>query len=181
MKLLRDLVTLSEAKEDMTKLPPDVISEIQKNIRDGADDQQQKWSNALELVHKAYEVAAVQRPTPEMRDAWQQYEENIQYAVEQRAKYRGLEGDWRMSSHVFHEAMEKKVKFRVTTLGDKFGEGRTVKAKSLDDVIDAVKARNTSLYDVDIQRDEHDPTKASMTFSKWGIKKNYRINIERIF
>jgi len=55
MSLLKNLlITTVNEGDDLDALPPDVVSEIQKNIRDGAKDIQQKWANALELVHKAY-------------------------------------------------------------------------------------------------------------------------------
>ena len=54
MDLLKNLIcTQINEDDDPEMLPPDVMSELQKNIRDGAKDVQQKWANALELVHKA--------------------------------------------------------------------------------------------------------------------------------
>lgn len=180
MNLLQNLVTLSEGGFDLSHLPEDVFKEIQKNIRDGASDLEQLWANALELVHKAYLVAGVERPSPDMRDGWTQYEENMQYAVQQLAKHRGMDGDWRMSAAVFRESMQpRKTRFKVETVGDKFGEAHTIGAKSLDEVIDAIKARNTDLYDMDVKKGTNND--ASVEFSKWGIKKNYRINIKQIF
>lgn len=99
MKFLRSLLE----KDDLSKLPHETINEIEKLIRGGAKDKDQDWANALELVHKAYEVAQVQRPTPDMNDAWEQYEELLSYAVKELAKHRGLDGKWRMSSHVFDD------------------------------------------------------------------------------
>lgn len=179
MNFLNSLLPLSEAGNDLSHLPEDAMKDIQKNIREGAKDLDQLWANALELVHKAYEVAAVQRPSPDMRDGWKQYEENLQYAVQQLAKHRGMDGDWRMSSSVFREAMEpRKPKFRVEVVGDKFGESHSVAAKSIDEVIASIKASNTDLYDLDVK--QNDPKTASVSFSKWGIKKNYRINISQV-
>lgn len=102
-------------KTDMSELPPELIKDLEKNIRKGASDLKQKWSNALELVHKAYDVGyqdesidadgkkvklskPIQRPTPQMAGGWKQYEELIKYAVEQLSKSRGLKADWRASS-----------------------------------------------------------------------------------
>jgi len=107
-------VTESE-KSDMSELPPELVKDLEKNIRKGASDLKQKWSSALELVHKAYDVGyedetvdgegkkvkstkPVQRPTPQMSGGWKQYEDLIKYAVEQLTKSRGLKADWRMSS-----------------------------------------------------------------------------------
>ena len=45
MPLLKDLLTLNEG-EDFDSLPTDVMSELQKNIRDGAKDREQLWANS---------------------------------------------------------------------------------------------------------------------------------------
>jgi len=179
MKLLNQLVYLNEQqKGDLSQLPGDVMSDIQKNIRNGAEDIEQKWANALELVHKAYEVAGVQRPTPDMKTAWTQYEENLQYAVQQLAKQRGIDGDWRMSSAMFHESLQRKVPFRVTASGPNDGETYKVNAKSINDVVDSIKKENKDLYDIDIKRPT--PHTVVLVFSKWGIRKNYRVKIEQV-
>ena len=107
MSFLTDLLIINEGS-DLTELTPDIMSDIQKNIRKGASETEQKWANALHLVQKAYEVSGVQRPEPDMKAAWKQYEENITYSVQQLAKFRGMDADWRMSASVFHEAMTPK-------------------------------------------------------------------------
>jgi hypothetical protein len=84
--------------EDMSELDPMTINEIEKKIREGAKDPEQKWANALELVHKAYAVLNIQRPTPEMGAGWKQYEALIEFAVKELSKTRGLDADWRMSA-----------------------------------------------------------------------------------
>jgi hypothetical protein len=153
------------------------MSELQKNVRDGASDIKQKWANALELVHKAYEVAGVSRPTPDMRKGWKQYEENLTYAVQQLAKFRGMDGDWRMSSSVFYEALEPKKKlFRVTYHGETGGEGSTVEANNIDEVINKLSAHET--YDVKIHK--HSDSNARLSFSRWGIKKNGHVEITKV-
>jgi|SRR5271157_1290265 len=178
MDLLKNLLkTQINEEDDPEELPPDVMSEVQKNIRDGAKDVQQKWSNALELVHKAYEVAAVQRPTPDMRKGWKQYEENLTYAVQQLAKFRGMDADWRMSSSVFYEALEPKKKlFRVSYFGETGGEGKTVEANEIDDVIETLSRENP--YDVKVSK--HSDNEARLSFSRWGIKKNGHVEIRKV-
>lgn len=179
MKLLKTLYlqSLNEKQNDMSALPDDTMSELRKNIKKGAEDKEQMWANALELVHKAYEVSGVERPTPELTAGWKQYEENIQYAVEQLSHYRGLDGDWRMSSHVFHEAMEPTYKFHVSAVGGDFGDGYDVMAKNIDEIIDKINDNNVDEYDID--REDISPLEAKLMFSKWGIKKNYRLHIKR--
>ena len=108
MRLLKALLNEEENGENgdeaTNKLSDYQMDVIQKNIRTGAKPdkdtgQFQNWANALHLVHKAYEVAQIQRPTPDMKELWKQYEENIKYAVEELAKTRGIDGEWRMSAH----------------------------------------------------------------------------------
>ena len=172
MSLLRDLYSLTEG-DDLSTLPEDTMNELHKNITDGAKDQEQKWANALELVHKAYEVAAVQRPTPDMRSAWKQYEENLQFAVEQLAKFRGIDGDWRMSSSVFHEALANQNTFKVTHSN---GDVSMVQAKSIDDIVDSLKEDDT----FDVHKKSSMDGEVKLVFSKYGIRKNYNVSIKKV-
>lgn len=93
-------------RDDLSALTDDTIKELKKNIRDGAKDVEQRWANALELVHKAYEVAEVQRPDITMRDAWKQYESLIRFAVNELANTRGMDGEWRMTNQITVEGVD---------------------------------------------------------------------------
>ena len=153
---------LQEAKSrydrsDLNKLPQPKIDEIEKLIRDGAKDLEQKWANALELVHKAYEVAQVQRPTPDMNDAWKQYETMLSLAVKNLAKHRGRDGDWRMSSAIFREFehalskliveadKEQQTKFTISSEIDELPLHTTVTADTMDEVLNPIRRRITDL------------------------------------
>lgn len=118
--MLKSLLNQIQEGSDLSRLPADVVKSIRTNIRKGAEDLQQKWANALELVHKAYEVDGVQRPTPEMKDAWKQYEELLAYAVQQLAENRGMDDDWRMSAAMFHEALKPQSNFSVKIGSDTY-------------------------------------------------------------
>lgn len=150
---------------DDNPLPAFVVSKIRSNIRHGAQNTSQKWANALELVQKAYQVAAnmgrevsakgkpskfaqqvmvakikIERPSPEQTDAWKQYEELIQFAVEELAKTRGVKGDWRMSSAMFHESKKPVNTLRVRTEGvDKLVETTQTLQQFTDDIISQFK------------------------------------------
>lgn len=182
MSFLKDLHTLHEADDPLDAIPEDAFAEIQKNIKSGAKDLDQDWANALDLVHKAYDVSGVQRPTPDLQNAWKQYETNLQFAVEQLAKHRGMEADWRMSSAVFHEALERKFKFRVVELGDSHSKGHEVEASSIEDIISSIKKRTEGVHDVKItkSKDKENPNSVTMSFSKWGIRNNYKVRITQI-
>ena len=177
MKLLQDLIRLTENKDDLSLLPKDVMNAIKKNIRKGAENLEQKWANALELVHKAYDVEGVQRPDPTMESAWKQYEENLQYAVQQLASNRGMDDDWRMSSSMFHEALKGQNKFQITlqNLGDK--SQYVVEASSIADVVNHI---NEGVSDLDVNVLNQTSDEARIRFSKWGIRRNLRIDVERI-
>lgn len=108
---LVQFLQLNEQDEDQITLLPDaIVAEIKKNITAGAKDLQQKWKNALELVHKGYQVANVRRPTPDQKGGWTQYEAMIKHAVKQLSATRGINGDWRMSSVLIKEQSDGKQK-----------------------------------------------------------------------
>ncbi len=140
MSVLQMLHTLNEA-DDISALPDMVIKEIQGKVREGAKDLDQKWANALELAHKAYQVCNVRLPTPAQTGAWKQYEDMITYAVKQLAATRGLDGDWRMTSAVVVENENGKPqhigtrRFFVEIPG---AETKEVAAKDLDEIIDKI-------------------------------------------
>jgi len=183
MDLLTSLFIMSEAnskKGDLSVLGEDVIKELKKNIKDGAADQEQDLSNALELVHKAYKIAGVERPTPSEKGGWQQYEELLQLGVEELAAARkDVDSSWRMSSTVFREAMEKRIKVRVYEVGDKFGKSHTVEVKNMEEVIEMVrKQAGQKGFVMDVK--EHDPSSCTCNFSYQGIKRPYHIKLQRL-
>lgn len=173
MTLLQNMLqqNLTEA-DDLTRLPKKVMSAIKSNIRKGAEDLSQKWANALELVHKAYQVEGVERPDPTMKTAWEQYEQNIAYAVQQLADNRGMDGDWRMSSSMFHEARKIPIKYKV-----QMGETTSiVEAVEMDEIINNIKKQ--TLFDVNVTKSSN--SEATLSFSRWGIKKNSTVKINKL-
>lgn len=97
--------TANEIKK-LSELPPATVEHLKRLITKAAslkrgsrdEDLPDHWSNALELVHWAYEKSSVERPQPFMRHAWKQYEEVISHAVKMLARFRGLNGAWRLSA-----------------------------------------------------------------------------------
>lgn len=169
MKFLRNLII---EKDDLSRLPKDVMTAIKSNIRKGAEDLNQKWANALELVHRAYKVEGVQRPDPTMGAAWEQYEENLTYAVQQLSKNRGMDGDWRMSSSIFHEAHQPQHKYCVS-----FGnQQQIIEAHTVDEIIQDIERQSS--YDVSVLRESDH---VDIYFSRWGVrKKNLRVSIDKL-
>lgn len=177
MKLLKNLL-ITEGT-DNTALPQDTVGKIQGNIRKGASDLKQKWANALELVQKAYEVTGIERPTPDMKTAWKQYEACIQVAVEQLSKTRGAKGDWRMSVAIFHEAMEQLTSYKLTlTSPGKSEYFATVEANKMSDIIDELRTGLSDHYDVDVKHQSSQ--RCTLSFSRWGIRKKAGIRIEKV-
>jgi hypothetical protein len=107
-KLLNDeilpstAIKLTEDQDDISdQIPYGKNVEIRKLIKKGAMDSEHNWINALDLVHQAYGVAEVERPTPSMRDAWDQYEDNILFSVQmlQKATDKGVrDNTWKSTS-----------------------------------------------------------------------------------
>lgn len=178
--LLQNMFILSERKEDLSVVPEEAMKDIKKNIKDGAQDLEQDWANALELVQKSYSVAGVERPSPSERGGWTQYEEMITYGVEQLHKARKLtSSNWRMSSKIFKEAMERKIKVRVYEVGDKFGKGHTVEAKNMEEIIDMVrKQAGAKGFEMDV-KDSGDGCQ-TCSFSQHGIQRPYKVTLKQL-
>lgn len=171
-QVLHEKMGNRDAKQ-LTLLPNDVVTALKKRVREGAEDQEQKWANALELVHKAYEVEGVVRPDPAMGDAWKQYEEMLTYAVAQLAKNRGMDGDWRMASSMFREALQPKQKFQVN-IGD---EAFITEAFDLNEVITLLSEGVNDEYDPIIKTTEDG---CKMTFRRFKVRNNTAVTIKTI-
>lgn len=145
-----DYLLLEDDK--ITALPEQIVAEIKKNISAGAKDLAQQWKNALELTHKAYQVANVHLPQPDHKAAWKQYEEMIRFAVSKLAATRGLDGSWRTSNMLVREDEQLAEAQSENHIGSKRffveipGE-RAVEAdgKDMDEIIDQItnKIRNS--------------------------------------
>lgn len=156
-KIERIAFAISESTDD-TRLPTSVISEITGLIRKGAKDLQQAWKNVFELVHTAYHVANVKRPTPGQKGAWKQYEELLRVGVKALADNRGMSGEWRTSKAAFREhadtsALEQileeasgtrshRIFVRVKSIGfDDAEREYEVEAGSMDEVVQSFMAQ----------------------------------------
>lgn len=145
MKILQELTKQPDffQKDDMSLIPEDIMREINKIILKGAKDKEQKWANALELVHSAYDQTGTPYPSPDEKSAWKQYEENIANAVKQLAKARGLHGDWRMSSSVFHESISTKTTFHVKHIeGKRVSETVAHDARNINELAEIIRVED---------------------------------------
>lgn len=137
MKFLKELQKNQYlTEEDNSALPEIEIKNLQKLIRKGAETSSE-WSNALQLLHKAYEVANIERPTPAMISAWKQYETLITYTVQQLTKYNGLNGNWRMTSESFE--IEKMTEFTANLFLKENVISHKIEGRDIDDVVEYIK------------------------------------------
>lgn len=180
LKQLYDTIIIGETK-DLSQLSPEVIKDLRTNIIDGAKDLNQQWINALHLVHKAYQVSGVERPDPSLQAAWKQYEQNIEYAVDQLAKYRGLDADWRISAQLVEKAISElnDLLFDVKILNTKHNKLKQFKVYGADlqDVIDCIISQVQHQYQPIIVK--QDNQNAILTFFEFNIKKKIKIIIKQ--
>lgn len=95
---------VEQDKDASTKLTDMQMDELRKLIKKGTAKNKETgglepWKNALHLVHAVYKATGIQRPTPEMKDAWSQYTEIIGIAVKELSRTRGINAEWRVSQH----------------------------------------------------------------------------------
>lgn len=172
--------------DDITSLPEKVLKEIKSNISKGANDLQQNWKNALELVHKAYQVSNVRRPTPDQRGAWKQYEQLIQVGVRALTQARGIDGEWRTSKVLVRETMHQqsdnhigKRRFFIEMPGHPAVE---VDSDNMDDIIEQIsnKIRNSrEVIGTKVRVEERSKTHAVLTVWVHGIKRD-RITVKEV-
>jgi len=102
MELLRKILSEENKKSDNSSaIPYNNIERIRKLIKKGAMDPDAHWSSALELVHTAYQTENVERPSPSMKEAWEQYEDILLFSVQQlqKATEKGVRDDsWKLLS-----------------------------------------------------------------------------------
>jgi len=180
MEFIKTLRFLTE-KDDLSKLPDDIIKKLQKSIRDGAEDLSTDWDNVLILVKKAFEIEGVQIPTPAERTAFSQFEELLSYAVKHLADARkGTDDSWRMSSTVFREfkeSMERTVRVRIYELGEKNGTSHTVQAKNMQAVIDMIGVQAGKKH-FDMKVEHHDAGSCTCKFTYMNVERQYRVKLQ---
>jgi hypothetical protein len=132
---------LISENQDLSALPDSVMGEIKSNIRKGAKDLQQQWKDALELVHKAYQVTLVRRPSPDQKGAWKQYMDLIGYGVSQLRATRGIDGKWRMSQTLVRESITEaeQLPSRRYFIEVPGNAPQEVEADNMDDIIDKMQ------------------------------------------
>lgn len=166
-------------KTDLSELPEGELKKIKTNIRKGAQDTDQRWANALELVHTAYELAQVQRPDITMESAWKQYEEMINHAVQELAKARGLDDNWRMTSSSLHEAKEvEEIQFSMETNVDGLPVNVIKKAKNIEELIKPFFDHNITGCDIELRH--RSANNVCLHFCKDGKRTGDKVTIKKL-
>ena len=99
------LKTLFEAKKKEEKIvfketdpqlpfPKDTITAIKKRINVFAKDLTQDWDNAIEMLNAVFTELKVPIPQAHLRKRWEQYQELIEFSVENMYDARGYGGNW---------------------------------------------------------------------------------------
>lgn len=176
MSLLKELNVLSEAT-DLTELPSDVYHDLEQHIHKGAKDLDKQYANALALVREAYKVEHVELPDPAMKKAWEQFSVLLQYATAKLTRFRGIDGDWRMSSHVFRESTEYGT-FKVIVNNGDSSDSYTVKDADMDSLVSSIQSKISDEYDVKVAKGENGATRLNL--SKWRIAQSKHITIKPI-
>jgi hypothetical protein len=165
-------------KTDLSELPEGDLKKVKTNIRKGAQDTDQRWANALELVHTAYEVAKIQRPDITMESAWKQYEEMIKYAVQELAKARGMDDDWRMTTLSEAKKEEEEIfDFSLETNVDGLPVNVIKQAKSIDELIKPFYSHNVTGHDIELRH--RGSNNVCLYFCKDGKRTGDKVTIRK--
>ena len=153
-------------------------AKVKKNIKKGAQDTDQRWANALELVHTAYEVAEIQRPDITMEGAWKQYEEMIKVAVEELAKARGIDDDWRQTS--LSEAKlpdPEEIEYSIETTVDDLPVNIIRKGKNIEEIIKPFYSHNVTGHDIELRH--RGANNVCLYFCKDGKRTGDKVTIRK--
>lgn len=165
-------------KTDRSELPEGDLNKVKKNIRKGAQDTDQRWANALELVHTAYEVAEIQRPDNNMEGAWKQYEEMIKVAVEELSKARGLDGDWRQSTiNEVKQPDPEEIEFSIETTVDDLPVNIIRKGKNIEEIIKPFYSHNVTGHDIELRH--RGANNVCLYFCKDGKRTGDKVTIRK--
>ena len=116
--------------------------------------------------------------------AWQtQYEVAIQYAVQQLAKTRGMDADWRMSAAIFHEAEEKHYQYRIQLYlaGNKKPVHTTINATNIEGALGRFRETMGPDYDYEKVKELTMGQKFRVVHAGPAkVKTNHYVTVERI-
>lgn len=99
------LRTLAEAKKKEVKIvfketdpqlpfPNDTITAIKKRINVFAKDLTTDWDSSIEMLDAVLMELKVPKPSAHLKERWKQYQELIEFTVENLHDARGFGGNW---------------------------------------------------------------------------------------
>lgn len=99
------LQTLFEAKKKEEKIvfkesdpqlefPADTMTAIRKRVNVFAKDLTMDWDNSIEMLDAVMAELKVPKPDAYLKNRWKQYEELIEFSVENMNDARGYAGNW---------------------------------------------------------------------------------------
>lgn len=91
------ITDLFETEGDQSELPKEKYEAIMRELEELAKDESREFASALAMVHEAYRICDIERPSPSMRGGWDQYEKCIGVAVQYLGKYKP-DGNWRTTT-----------------------------------------------------------------------------------
>jgi hypothetical protein len=149
-------------KTDLSELPEGDLKKVKTNIRN----------------HTAYEVAKIQRPDITMESAWKQYEEMIKYAVQELAKARGMDDDWRMTTLSEAKKEEEEIfDFSLETNVDGLPVNVIKQAKSIDELIKPFYSHNVTGHDIELRH--RGSNNVCLYFCKDGKRTGDKVTIRK--
>lgn len=74
--------------------PKDTITAIKKRINVYAKDLSMDWDNAVELLDAVLLELNIPKPPAYLKERWRQYQELIEFSVENMHDARGFGGQW---------------------------------------------------------------------------------------
>jgi len=99
------LKTLAEAKKKEEKMvfketdpqapfPKDTMTAIKKRVNVFAKNLKMEWDTAVEMLDAVMSELKVPKPSAHLKERWSQYQELIEFSVENMHEARGFEGHW---------------------------------------------------------------------------------------
>jgi hypothetical protein len=99
------LITIIEAKKKEERIvfketdsqlpfPKDTITAIKKRINVFSKDLKMEWDSPIELLDAVLLELKIPKPLAFLKDRWKQYEELIEFTIENLYDSRGASGNW---------------------------------------------------------------------------------------
>jgi hypothetical protein len=112
-----------------------------------------------------------------MEAAWKQYEEMIKHAVQELAKARGMDGDWRMTALSEAKTDVEEIEFSIETNVDGLPVNVIRKGLSIDEIIKPFYAHNVTGHDIELRH--RGANNVCLYFCKDGKRTGDKVTIKK--